>query len=41
MDNIYTVGAGSLQNIMMVVRHFMSAGKAVVLRHLPSLTPPI
>ena len=28
-------------NIMMVVRHLMSAENAVVLRHLPSLCPPM
>ena len=28
-------------NIMIVVRHLMSARKALVLRHLPFLTPPI
>ena len=28
-------------NIMIIVRHLMSTGKAVVFRHLPSLCPPI
>ena len=28
-------------NIMIKVRHLRSGGKAIVLRHLPSLTPPI
>ena len=28
-------------NIIITVRHLISAGKAAVLRHLPSLTPPI
>ena len=28
-------------NIMMVVRHLMSTGNATVLRHLPSLCPPM
>ena len=28
-------------NIMMVVRHLMSVGNAVVLRHLPFLCPPM
>ena len=28
-------------NIIIYVKHLRSGGKAVVLRHLPSLTPPM